>query len=141
MHVCAQSCLFVTPWIIAQQATLSMGFPKQEYWSGLPFLSPGDLPSQGPNPSLSPTLASLGKSLFSFSLIFFNDFFSSQCTHFLHPFFPKLLLKIPCFYAFAFFISIICSHIQKKKFYRDKIDFCIGHEYSNYAKLICYNSF
>ena len=33
-------------------------------------------------------IESLGKSLFSFSLIFFNDFFSSQCTHFLHPFFP-----------------------------------------------------
>ena len=34
----------VTPWTIAQQAPLSMGFPRQEYWSGLPFLSPGTLP-------------------------------------------------------------------------------------------------
>ena len=34
----------VTPWTIACQAPLSMGFPKQEYWSGLPFPSPGDLP-------------------------------------------------------------------------------------------------
>ena len=32
-----------TPWSIACQAPLSMGFPKQEYWSGLPFPSPGDL--------------------------------------------------------------------------------------------------
>ena len=57
MCVLSHVWLFVTPWTIAQQAILSMGFPKQEYWSGLPFLSPGDLPIQGPNPSLSPTLA------------------------------------------------------------------------------------
>ena len=36
--------LFVTPWTVAQQAPLSMGFSRQEYWSGLPFPSPGDLP-------------------------------------------------------------------------------------------------
>jgi len=33
----------VTPWTAACQAPLSMGFPRQEYWSGLPFLTPGDL--------------------------------------------------------------------------------------------------
>ena len=37
----------VTPWIIACQAPLSMGFPWQEYWSGLPVPSPGDLPDSG----------------------------------------------------------------------------------------------
>ena len=37
--------LFATPWIVACQAPLSMGFSRQEYWSGLPFLSPGDLPN------------------------------------------------------------------------------------------------
>ena len=36
--------LFATPWTIAYQAPLSMGFSKQEQWSGLPFSSPGDLP-------------------------------------------------------------------------------------------------
>ena len=36
--------LFVTPWTIAHQAPLSMRFPRQEYGSGLPFPSPGDLP-------------------------------------------------------------------------------------------------
>ena len=41
---------FVTPWSIACQAPLSMGFPRQEYWSGLPFLSPGDLPDSGLEP-------------------------------------------------------------------------------------------
>ena len=35
---------FETPWTIALQTPLSMGFPKQEYWSGLPFSSPGNLP-------------------------------------------------------------------------------------------------
>ena len=33
--------LFVTPWTVAQQAPLSIGFTRQEYWSGLPFPSPG----------------------------------------------------------------------------------------------------
>ena len=39
--------LFVTPWTIAHQSPLSMGFPKQEYWSGFPFPSPEDLPDRG----------------------------------------------------------------------------------------------
>ena len=37
----------VTPWTVAHQAPLSMGFPRQEYWSGLPFPPPGDLPNPG----------------------------------------------------------------------------------------------
>ena len=47
---------FVTPWTVAHQFPLSMGFPRQEYWSGLPFPSPGDLPNPGIRPA-SPTLA------------------------------------------------------------------------------------
>ena len=39
--------LFVTPWTVAYQAPLSMGFSRQEYWSELPFPSPGDLPNPG----------------------------------------------------------------------------------------------
>ena len=41
---------FVTPWALARQTALSMGFPRQEYWSGLPFLSLGDLPNPGIEP-------------------------------------------------------------------------------------------
>ena len=43
------SCVqfFTTPWTVAYQAPLSMGFSRQEYWSGLPFPSPGDLPNPG----------------------------------------------------------------------------------------------
>ena len=48
--------LFVTSWTVACQAPLSMGFPRQEYWSGLPFLSPGDL-SHPEIELTSPTLA------------------------------------------------------------------------------------
>ena len=47
---------FVTPWTVACQAPLSVGFSRQEYWSGLPFPSPGDLPNPGME-SGSPALA------------------------------------------------------------------------------------
>ena len=48
-HACMLSCvpLFATPWTVACQAPMSMGFSRQEYWSGLPFPSPGDLPDPG----------------------------------------------------------------------------------------------
>ena len=42
---------FASPWPVAHQAPLSIGFPKQEYWSGLPFPSPGDLT----DPEIKPT--------------------------------------------------------------------------------------
>ena len=47
--------LFATPWTVAYQASLSMGFSRQKYWSGLPFPSPGDLPNPGIEPR-SPAL-------------------------------------------------------------------------------------
>ena len=43
--------LFRTPWTVARQAPLSMGFPRQEYWSELPFPPPGDLPNPGIKPA------------------------------------------------------------------------------------------
>ena len=53
-NVCALSLscfrLFMTPWTVARQAPLSLGFSSQEYWSGLPFPSPGDLPDPGNEP-------------------------------------------------------------------------------------------
>ena len=57
MKVKSLSCvqLFVTPWTVAYQAPPSMGLFRQEYWSGLPFPSPGDLPNPGIEPR-SPTL-------------------------------------------------------------------------------------
>ena len=47
-----------TPRAIALQAPLSIGFPRQEYWSGLPFPSPGNLPNPGIKP-VSPALAGI----------------------------------------------------------------------------------
>ena len=57
IYSCAQSFshvrLFVTPWTIDHQAHLSMELSKQEYWTGLPFPTPGDLPNSGiSNPQL-----------------------------------------------------------------------------------------
>ena len=51
--------LFVTPWIITHQAPLSMGFSRQEYWSGFPYPPSGDLPNLGIEPMslMSPALA------------------------------------------------------------------------------------
>ena len=58
-EVCVKSLshvrLIATPWTVARQAPLSMGFSRQEYWSGLPFPSPGNLPNPGIEPG-SPAL-------------------------------------------------------------------------------------
>ena len=48
--------LFANPWTVALQAPRSVGFPRQQYWSGLPFPSPGDLPDPGIEP-VPPALA------------------------------------------------------------------------------------
>ena len=55
--------LFATPWTVARQAPLSMGFSRQEYWSGLPFPSPGDLP----NPGIEPGSPALRQTLYPLS--------------------------------------------------------------------------
>ena len=48
---CCHVRLFATPWTVTRKAPRSMGFPRQEYWSGLPFPSPGDLPNPGVKPA------------------------------------------------------------------------------------------
>ena len=53
---------FVTPLTVAHQAPLSMGFSRQEYWSGFPFPSPGDLPDPGIK-SMSPAVQAVSLSL------------------------------------------------------------------------------
>ena len=52
---------YVTLWIIAHQPPLSMGFPRQEYWSGLSFPSGGDIPDPGIGPAFLASLASAGR--------------------------------------------------------------------------------
>ena len=59
---CMLSCfsrvqLFATPWAVARQPPLSLGFSRQEYWSGLPFPSPEALPNPGIEPKSSPLQA------------------------------------------------------------------------------------
>ena len=56
MHASSVVSNFKIPWTVAHQAPLSMGFSRQEYWSGLPFPPPGDLPDPGIEP-VSPELA------------------------------------------------------------------------------------
>ena len=55
MKLLSRVRLFVTPWTVAYQAPPSMGFSRQEYWSGVPLPSPEDLPSPGIEPG-SPAL-------------------------------------------------------------------------------------
>jgi len=61
MYVCELNrvCLLMTPWTVAHQAPLSIGFPRQEYWSGLPWPPPGDLSNLGIEPAsfMAPALA------------------------------------------------------------------------------------
>ena len=55
MKLLSRVRLFAVPWTVAYQAPPSMEFSRQDYWSGLPFPSPGDLPDPGIEPG-SPTL-------------------------------------------------------------------------------------
>ena len=64
--VCVKSLsrvgLFATPWTVARQAPPPMGFSRQEYWSGLLFTPPGDLPKPGSEP-LSPASPYIGRQI------------------------------------------------------------------------------
>ena len=50
VYVLSRVQLFATPWTVAHLAVLSMEFPREEYWSGLPFPPPGELPNPGIEP-------------------------------------------------------------------------------------------
>ena len=105
--LCAQllSCvqLFVTPprpWTADHQAPLSLGFPRQGFWSRLPFPSPGDLPDPGIEPMspASPALAGrfsttepLGEPLTSADLLFFLKQCQNQVCEAVHPLLIQLI--------------------------------------------------
>ena len=63
--------LFATPWTVAYQALPSMGFSRQECWSGLPFPSPGDLPNPGIEPGSPALQADAGESSHNQKVLFF----------------------------------------------------------------------
>ena len=64
MCVLSRVWLFATPQTVAHKALLSMGFSRQEYWSGLPFSTPGNLPNAGIKPR-SPVSPALGGGFFT----------------------------------------------------------------------------
>ena len=72
--------LFATPWTVAHQAPLSMGFPRQEYWSGLPFPFPGDLPTPGIKRG-PPALAGRCFTCVCVYRIFFQNHLKVYCRH------------------------------------------------------------
>ena len=73
MYICVLSRvpLFSSHWTVARQAPLSMGFPRQGYWSGLPFPSPGDLPNPRIEPVSPVSLALQTGSLSAIFILFF----------------------------------------------------------------------
>ena len=79
--------LFAIPWTVAYQAPLSMGFSRQQYWSALPFPSPGDLPDPGIEPG-SPTLQAdtlpseppAVNPLYTFSKVNFLILYQEKCS-------------------------------------------------------------
>ena len=60
MHVCSCIQIFATLWTVALQAPLSIEFFRKEYWSGLPFPTPKDLPDSGIKP-VSPCVSCIGR--------------------------------------------------------------------------------
>ena len=102
---------FLTPWTVAHQAPPSMEFSRQEYWSGLPFPSPGDLPDPGIEPR-SPTLQA--------------DALTSEppgkptihCKQLLNKEMLLLLMILvlhPCFSKSSFFENTFLHHFQLLK--------------------------
>ena len=81
---------FVTPWTVVHQAPLSMGFLRRDYWSGLPFPSPWNLP----NPGIKPTSPALAGRFFT------TERLGSPCLK------PIIFLKI------ANFLVICCGEVK-----------------------------
>ena len=111
--VLSHVCLFVTPWTVACQAPLPMEFSRQEYWSGLPFPCPGDLPNPGIEPmSLVPPALAVG-------------FFTTSATWearpvtglFIYPPGPSMLLQMARFIFFCFFKTEWCSLVNTYHIY------------------------
>ena len=102
--------LFAPPWTVAHQAPLSMEFSRQEYWSGLPFPSPGDLSDPGIEPG-SPTLQAdtlpsepQGKPILAFT----GELFHFVIFLFLAMAFSFPLREVPL----AFVVKLVFSSVQ-----------------------------
>ena len=102
MHACVLSHfsrvqLFATLWTVAHQDPLSMGFSRQEYWSGLPCPPPGDLPDPGIKPAsfMSPALA--------------GGFFTTNFTWEV-PHIQTHVIKSSLEFLIAYHMSTFCPH-------------------------------
>ena len=74
--------LFETPWTVAYQAPPTMGFSRQEYWSGLPFSSPGDLPDPGIKPRDQTRVSRVGgRCIIGYTLVQNKKFKKIMCGH------------------------------------------------------------
>ena len=94
---------FVTPWTVAGQVPLSMGFPRQKYWSGLPFPSLRELPDPGIKPA-PPALA---------GGFFTNELPGEPSTNlllFVKMIYKPLSLITSLGLSFYFFKPLICTH-------------------------------
>ena len=100
--------LFVTPWIVVCQATLSMGFSEQEYWSGLPCHPPGELPNPGVEPVSPPAPAFQGASSL---LTHRGSPCSNICAYYKHIKYQGLVLGlIPCTISKWWYFEIFEDH-------------------------------
>ena len=102
-------CLSVTPWSVACQAPLSMGFSKQEYWSGFPCLLPGDRPNPGTEPASLMSHASTGRCFTSSATLVTWPIFSCMLSTFSVKF--LILLIIVFFQILGFDHFNIQCHI------------------------------
>ena len=111
MHAYSLSCvqLFQTLWTVAHQVPLSIVFPKQEYWSGLPFPLPRDLPNPGNEPLslMSPTLA--GR-LYLITVLNYLVFIQSHIWTMRVPSDWLLCPNMPPIFVFFFFALSIFWH-------------------------------
>ena len=100
--VCSHSVVsssLTSPWIVACQAPLFMGFPRKEYWTGLPFPSLGDLPDSGIEPA---SLVSPALQVDSLPLSHLGSLGNRYPGYFI------FLLKYSCFFVFFVFFTMLC---------------------------------
>ena len=128
--------LFATPWTLDFQAPLPMGFSRQEYWSGLPFPSPGDLPNPGIEPRSYALQTDSLLCVPSIPLLLLVTFVFQQLRiyftyHKSHPF--KVYSSVP----FSIFIELYNYQLQTN--FRTFLTLCKGSLYSavtaNFAPL------
>ena len=105
--------LYATPWTVAYQAPPFMGFSRQEYWSGLPFPSLGDLPYPGFEPFETPGKSHFNLNFKYFSHFIFNFIFKNYSKSSLFTFLPlSNFLSSPGIYKIGIITPVYTERIQ-----------------------------